>query len=166
MCRASKQTAPRREAGMCRGCRARCAQLPWDVTGERDFLTHLNPRPGRSHGAQLVFTEARGKWAAWQVAEAQRSAPAEVPPGGGAQLPEAIVPLQDVHDSAHRGGEHPVHGEQGPVSPPLVMGGDAAVLDAQALCKRWAEKGPLTPQARGGASRNVQGTFWQLQPER
>lgn len=86
MCRASKQTAPRREAGMCRGCRARCAQLPWDVTGERDFLTHLNPRPGRSHGAQLVFTEARGKWAAWQVAEAQRSAPAEVPPGGGGAI--------------------------------------------------------------------------------
>lgn len=57
-------------------------------------------------------------------------------------LPEAIVPFQDVHDSPRRGCQHPVHGEQGPVPPPLVVGGNAAVLNAQAL-QKWVEKGQV-----------------------
>lgn len=59
---------------------------------------------------------------------------------GWGWLPEAIVPFQDVHDGPHWGGQHPVHGEQGAVPSPLVVGGDTAVLDAQALRKGDRER--------------------------
>lgn len=65
---------------------------------------------------------------------------AEALPWASPGLPKAIVSFQNVHDGAHWGAQYPVHGEQGSISPFLVVGSNAAVLNAQALHRTGPEE--------------------------